>query len=280
MSENREFLTFCSCNWLFGEKNQRVILYPFITKIRIWQLGIRTSTSVSICSGVFHIMQQNSAIRLYTVSLVARQSHKIRKRSSPPLLRMGRSHPYQIAICRLSAFSLVSHRFLFSLESLSCCHQLNNFSSVFSILLSYMALAHVLSHSLATDFIIKLNQDHTTLLCQMRSEVTGWRLQLATTATRNVIEHLLIKYIQCHVKTKGQKQEWIMILVYCEPKPLTVKRAVRDLEKSFRLRNRNQPFFLEQEDYPHQVSMLQQNFSEHVVQVAEIWKCSLITESN
>lgn len=117
------------------------------------------------------------------------------------------------------------------------------FLSVFSLLLSYMALAHVLSHSLATDFLIKLNQDHTAVLWQMRSEVTDWRLQLAMTATRNIIEELLIKYIHCHVKTKGQKQEWIMILVYCESKPFRVQRNGRDLEKSFRLRIENQPFF-------------------------------------
>lgn len=192
---------------------------------------------------------------------------------------MGKSHANQIAICRLTAFSLVSHRFLFSLESLSCCHHLYNFVSVFCLLLSYMALAHVFSHSLATDFIIKLNQDHTTLLCQMMSEVAGWRLQLAVTATGNVIEHMLIKYIQYNVKTKGQKQEWIMILVYCESKTFRVQ-TVKTGKKSFRLRNENQPFFLEQEHYLHQVSMLQLHFSGHVVQVGQIWKCSVMTESN
>lgn len=84
---------------------------------------------------------------------------------------MGKSYAYQIALCSLPAFSM-THRLLFSLESLSCCHYLINFISVFSLLLSYMALSHVLSHALATDFIIKLNQDHTTVLRQMRLEVT------------------------------------------------------------------------------------------------------------
>lgn len=135
-------------------------------------------------------------------------------------------------------------RVLYSLASLSCCHHLNNFISVCVLsLLSYMILAHVLSHSLATDFIIKLNQDHTTVLCQMRSEVTGWRLQLAITATSNVTEHLLIKNIQCHVKTKGQKQEWIMILVYCESKPFRVQSAVRDLEKRLQIEKWVSAFF-------------------------------------
>lgn len=224
-------------------------------------------------------MQQNCSQVIYSVpgSLPIPQNQE----KVPPLLRVGKFHAYQIAICRLTAFVLVSQRVLYSLASLSCCHHLNNFISVCVLsLLSYMTLAHVLSHSLATDFIIKLNQDHTTVLCQMRSEVTGWRLQLATTATSNVTEHLLIKNIQCHVKTKGQKQEWIMILVYCESKPFRVQSAVRDLEKKgFRLRNGYQPFFLEWEDYPHQVSMLQLSFSEHVAQVAWIWNCSLVTES-
>lgn len=225
--------------WREKKPKNRVILYQSVTKTWIWQLGISAFTGVSIHSGIFHIVQQNSAIRLYTVSLLASQSEKIGKRPSPSLLIMGKSQANQIAICRLTTFSLVSHRFLFSLKCLSCCHHLSNFVSAFSLLLSYVALAHVLFHSLATDFIIKLNQDHTTVLCQMRSEVTGWRLQLPVTATGNVIEHLLIKYIQCHVKTKGHKQEWIMILGYCESKPFRVQRTGKDWEKSFRLRKEN-----------------------------------------
>lgn len=157
--------------------------------------------------------------------------------------------------CYLQADCLflgISQTLIFSwiLELLTVTISKISFLSVLSLLLSYMALAHVLSHFLATDFIIKLNQDHTTVLCQMRSEVTGWRLQFTITAARNVIEHLLIKYIQCHVKTKGQKQEWIMILVYHESKPFTVQRAGRDLEKSFRLRNGNQTFFLNKRIIP------------------------------
>lgn len=125
-------------------------------------------------------------------------------------------HSCQIAVFRLPTFSLVSHVFLGFLLNPWAAVTISTISvpSVFFLLLSYKALAHVPSHALATAFIIKLSQDHTTVLHQMRFEVTGWRLQHAITETRNVSKHLLIKSIQCHVKTKGQKQEWIMILLW------------------------------------------------------------------
>lgn len=80
--------------------------------------------------------------------------------------------------CHLRAhwfFSLLSYTLSFSFKSLSCCYYLNAFRPV--CVFPFIVVHGFSSHpflSLSNSFIIKLSQDHTTALHQMRSEVTGW----------------------------------------------------------------------------------------------------------